>query len=76
MTELDVPRWRDADGVVHIVGTHSQSGVWTECGIRMAHRLMVVFVAGAPEIRYEPTIWHTTCFRCLAPDMDTTIRLK
>jgi hypothetical protein len=56
------PRWRDAHGVVHVMGSHMSMMAFTECGVRVAQRsrLDLAWTDLYEAIRDAPT-----CAQCI-----------
>lgn len=50
--------WRDKNGIVHVVGLHTDTRVRTECGMEMLR-------ASMREQYYETVDHHITCVECM-----------
>jgi hypothetical protein len=61
-----IPNWRDAHGVVHIMGSHTATRAFTECGIVVVSR----DDGRSWENYYEANRDAPTCIACIARDAE------
>jgi hypothetical protein len=54
-------------GVVHVVGTHMQHSVWTECGKQIVRIEGSQHTLDVPDL-YKTTEDHPTCLTCIVEE--------